>query len=69
MIGTMTNRLRFDTTVRALPPTPLGLLGSRWAIDHRCVECHQLVQIQELVHHAESHGIHLDGPVDGSSHF
>ncbi|MGH9109105.1 MAG: hypothetical protein ACRDY3_06535, partial [Acidimicrobiales bacterium] len=45
----------FHTIVSLVPPTPLGLLGARWAVRHVCERCHQVVPAAQLVAHAEGH--------------
>jgi len=45
----------YRTVVLHLPPTPLGLLPERWAIEHRCSRCHRRVMPDELIGHARDH--------------
>ncbi len=45
----------FRTVVSYLPPTPLGLLPGRWAIEHRCTVCRLSVATDELIAHAQAH--------------
>lgn len=45
----------FQTMVLDLPPTPLGLLGRRWVVEHRCTLCYAKVATDELIHHAQDH--------------
>lgn len=45
----------YRTIVVHLPPTPLGLLAGRWAIEHWCSLCRQRVTAAELVAHAQDH--------------
>lgn len=45
----------FRTLVLDLPPTPLGLLPRRWAVQHFCTVCHSKVATGELIAHAQSH--------------
>ena len=46
----------FRTEVFYVPPSPLGLVGDRWAVQHRCATCHRHVPADQLVTHAQSHG-------------
>jgi len=45
----------FRTVVLHLPPTPLGLLPEKWAVEHRCSLCHLLVSAEQLIAHARGH--------------
>ncbi|MEA2843048.1 MAG: hypothetical protein QOJ69_719 [Actinomycetota bacterium] len=45
----------YRTVVLHLPPTPLGLLPERWAIEHWCNRCRHRVMPEELVAHARGH--------------
>jgi hypothetical protein len=45
----------YRTIVVHLPPTPLGLLPERWAIEHWCGLCRQRVTPAQLVAHAKEH--------------
>ena len=45
----------FRTQVLYLPPTPLGLLGGRWAIEHHCTLCRAMVTTDDLLSHAQNH--------------
>lgn len=45
----------FRTVVLHLPPTPLGLLPEKWAVEHRCSLCHFLVSAEQLIAHARGH--------------
>jgi hypothetical protein len=45
----------YRTVVLHIPPTPLGLLPERWAIEHCCSLCRQRVPPAELIAHAQSH--------------
>ncbi len=47
--------ITYRTVVLHLPPTPLGLLPERWAIEHWCSRCRQRVLPDELVTHARNH--------------
>lgn len=53
----------FRTIVLHLPPTPLGLLPEKWAVEHRCGLCHCLVSAEQLIAHARDHE-HNDRPED-----
>lgn len=48
-------RLTYRTVVAHLPPTPMGLLPERWAVEHRCDVCRQRVASDQLVDHARDH--------------
>ena len=48
----------FRTVVLHLPPTPLGLLPEKWAVEHRCSLCHCLVSAEQLISHAQGHERH-----------
>ena len=41
----------FRTEVFYVPPSPLGLVGNRWVVQHRCTICHQHVPGDQLVTH------------------
>jgi len=45
----------FRTVVVHLPPTPLGLLPEKWAVEHSCSRCHCLVSAEQLIAHARDH--------------
>ena len=45
----------FRTQVLYLPPTPLGLLPGRWAVEHRCTICRVRVATDDLTSHAQEH--------------
>ena len=45
----------FRTVVLHLPPTPLGLLPEKWAVEHRCSLCHCYVTPERLIAHARGH--------------
>ncbi len=45
----------YRTVVVHLPPTPLGLLGERWTIEHWCARCRRRVAPAELIAHAQGH--------------
>ncbi len=57
----------YRTVVLHLPPTPLGLLPERWAIEHWCSRCRRRVMPEELVAHARDHG--RDEHADGDESF
>jgi hypothetical protein len=66
----MAERVVYRTEVVHLPATPLGLLPPRWAISHYCGHCHQRVEPDQLITHAQNHiaNDHPDhqqpGPID-----
>ena len=45
----------FRTEVLYLPPTPLGLLPGRWAMEHHCTICRVKVATDDLTSHAQEH--------------
>ncbi len=45
----------FRTQVLYLPPTPLGLLPGRWAVEHHCSLCRSRVAPDDLIRHAQDH--------------
>jgi hypothetical protein len=45
----------FRTLVSYLPPTPLGLIPGRWAVQHHCLICRAAVATGDLVRHAQAH--------------
>jgi hypothetical protein len=45
----------YRTVVVDLPPTPLGLLPTRWAIEHHCTLCRAKVATADLIQHAQVH--------------
>lgn len=47
----------FRTQVSYLPPTPLGLVPGRWAIEHHCTLCRRRVAADELIAHAQDHAV------------
>jgi hypothetical protein len=47
----------FRTLVLDLPPTPLGLLPRRWAIEHQCTICRSKVATEDLIAHAKGHSL------------
>jgi hypothetical protein len=46
----------YRTIVYDSPPTPLGLLGRSFSIEHRCLKCRAAVATPDLVAHAKAHG-------------
>ncbi|HET9443559.1 MAG TPA: hypothetical protein VFO65_09560 [Acidimicrobiales bacterium] len=46
----------FRTEVFYAPPSPLGLVGNHWVVQHRCTTCHQRVPGDQLLTHAQDHG-------------
>ena len=49
------HHVTYHTSVYWVPPSPLGLLGSRWAIEHRCSLCRRAVPTDQLISHAIDH--------------
>lgn len=47
--------LTYRTVVLHLPPTPMGLLPERWAVEHHCDVCRRRVTSDQLVDHARGH--------------
>jgi hypothetical protein len=47
--------ITYRSIVLHIPPTPLGLLAERWAIEHWCNLCHQRVAPAQLIAHAQDH--------------
>lgn len=45
----------YRTLVYWVTPSPLGLVGNRWAIEHRCSLCHETVPTDQLLTHAQGH--------------
>jgi len=45
----------FRTEVFYVPPSPLGLVGNRWVVEHRCTICHEHVPGEQLLLHAQRH--------------
>ena len=45
----------FRTEVFYVPPSPLGLVGDRWVVQHRCAICHEHVAGDQLLIHAQRH--------------
>jgi len=50
----------YRTIVLDLPPTPLGLLPRRWAIQHHCTVCRNNVATEDLIRHAQAHTETID---------
>ena len=50
----------YRTVVADLPPTPLGLLARRWAIEHHCTLCRTKVATDDLIGHAQAHTVTAD---------
>ena len=44
----------YRTLVYWIDPSPLGLVGNRWAIEHRCTHCRQTVPTDQLLAHAHA---------------
>lgn len=62
----------YDATYRTIvywvPPSPLGLVGKRWAIEHHCNLCRQPVSTEDLLSHTQDHargGIVTNRPANG----
>jgi hypothetical protein len=51
----------YRTHVSWLPPTPLGLLPGRWAVEHQCTVCRSPVETADLISHARAHAVALVG--------
>lgn len=47
--------IAYRTLVYWIDPSPLGLVGDRWAIEHRCNHCRQAVPTDQLLAHAQAH--------------
>lgn len=47
--------IAFRTEVFYVPPSPLGLVGNHWVVQHRCTICHQRVPGDQLLTHAQGH--------------
>lgn len=45
----------YKTDVVWVGPSPLGLVGSRWVVEHWCTTCRQPVPGDQLVAHAQDH--------------
>lgn len=45
----------YRTVVLHIPPTPLGLLPERWAVEHWCTACRRQVTTDQLILHARGH--------------
>jgi len=45
----------YRTLVYWIDPSPLGLVGNRWAIEHHCSRCRQSVPTDQLLAHAQAH--------------
>jgi hypothetical protein len=43
------------TLVYWIDPSPLGPVGNRGAIEHRCTHCRQTVPTDQLLAHAQAH--------------
>lgn len=43
----------FRTEVFYVPASPLGLIGDRWVVQHRCSACHERVPGDHLLTHAQ----------------
>jgi hypothetical protein len=47
--------IAYRTLVYWIDPSPLGLVGNRWAIEHRCSLCRRSVPTDQLLAHAQAH--------------
>jgi hypothetical protein len=45
----------YNTHVVHVPASPLGLIGSRWKIEHYCTACRQQVATPDLITHTQDH--------------
>ena len=45
----------YRTEVLYIHPSPLGLVGDRWVIEHHCTTCRQHVAADQLITHARTH--------------
>lgn len=45
----------YRTLVYWITPSPLGPVGNRWAIEHRCLLCHDAVATDQLLPHTRTH--------------
>jgi len=45
----------YRTEVFYIHPSPLGLVGDRWVIEHWCTACGQRVTADRLITHAQTH--------------
>ncbi len=43
------------TEVFHIHPSPRGLVGDRWHVEHWCTVCHQRVTVDQLITHAQTH--------------
>ena len=50
----------YRTHVSYFPPTPLGLLPGRWAVEHQCTVCRARVATDDLITHAQDHAGAVD---------
>ena len=45
----------YRTIVLYVQPSPLGLVGDRWIINHWCNTCHHNVPADQLIAHTKTH--------------
>jgi hypothetical protein len=45
----------YSTSIFHLAKSPLGLLGERWHVYHRCDRCYDRVEPDQLISHAQEH--------------
>jgi hypothetical protein len=45
----------YRTVVYWIDPSPLGLVGNRWSIEHRCTRCRQTMPTNQLPAHPQAH--------------
>jgi len=56
----------YRTIILHVAPTPMGLLGERWVVDHWCNACRRRVTSDQLIAHARGHE-RFDDHVPGRS--
>ena len=47
--------IAYRTEVFHIHPSPRGLVGDRWVIEHWCTVCRQRVTVDQLITHAQTH--------------
>jgi hypothetical protein len=45
----------YRTLVYWIDPSPLGLVGNQWPIEHRCTRCRQTMPTNQLPAHPQAH--------------
>ena len=55
----------YRTHVSYRPPTPLGLIPGRWAVEHQCTVCRARVATEDLIEHAQDHAVTIDKDLSG----